>query len=337
MAYIVKHWRGELSLKTSFWVNLFLINLGFRIFQTWFDKASPIENPVLASRVTLIYVCIALAIVYPWQIIGLWRSANRHIQETGKRFWAGSAKVLVVLGILATLGKLSVSWPGYRDIFKVGFGKDEYGDYQVELVNGGSLIHINGGLGFGISKKVNKLIAENPSVKGIILDSYGGSTYEARELSKSILAHGLDTYTLKGCYSACGVAFISGNKRCLAKGANLGFHQSIPMTKSFTPSDMLAKQKADQKKDLMIYQRQGISQDFINNIFIAKNDDLWCPTVDEMLKAGVVHEVVNPSDLQPIEYGSVDTSDVEKALKDISVYQAIKKHDPKTDERCPSN
>lgn len=327
MAYILKHWRGELSLAISFWVNVFLINIGIRIFEVWLTEASPIENPVLASQFTITYIFLALAIVYPWQIIGIWRSANRHVEETKKGFWPGAVKVLVVLGLLGTLGNLSASWPVYKDLYNIGFGKDEYGDYRVELINDGSLIHLKGGLGFGISKEVRRLIDENPNVKGIILDSNGGRIYEGRELSKIILINGLDTYTLKGCYSACGTAFVSGDKRYLANGANLAFHQYNLGAKSLDP---YVDMNSEQKKDLMIYERRGISKDFIDRIFTAKQDDLWYPTIDEMIVAGVIHEVVNPSTLKPIQYGSFNTSELEVELKHISAFQVIKKYEPET-------
>jgi len=326
LSYILRHWRGEHSLAKSFWVNVLLINMCIRIFEVWLTEASPIENPVVASQVTITYVFVALAIVYPWQIVGLWRSASRHVEETQKGFWAGAAKVLVVLGVLGTLGNVNISWPVYKDLYQIGFGKDEYGNYKVELTDNGELIHLQGGLGFGIAKDVKQLVVKNPNVKGIILDSIGGRIYEGRELSKIILINGLDTYTLNGCYSACGTAFISGNKRYLAKGANLAFHQYQSGAKSLDP---YVDMPAEQKKDLRIYQRRGISQDFIDRIFKAKKDDLWYPTIEEMLNAGVLHEVVNPSNLKPIKYGRVNISDLEEGLKDISAFQAIKKYEPK--------
>ena len=80
----------------------------------------------------------------------------------------------------------------------------------------------------------------------------------------------------------------------------------------------------------MIYERRGISQDFIDRIFTAKGDDLWYPTIDEMLVAGVIHEVVGPSTLKPIQYGSFNASELEDALKNIAALQTIKKYEPKT-------
>lgn len=324
MAYIGKHWRGELSLATSFWINLFLINMGIMLFNTWLNEASPIKNPVISSQVTIIFSFIALAFIYPWQLIGLWRSANRHLKETKKGFWAGTVKVLIVLGFFVTLGDINNSWPIYKDIYQIGFGKDEYGDYRIEVINDGSIIHLKGRLGFGISDEINHLIAIHPNIKGIILDSIGGRVYEGRELSKIILINSLDTYTLEGCYSACGTAFISGNKRYLGKGANLAFHQYRGYSENFDPSVDL---NSEQKKDLKIFQRRDINQDFIDRIFKAEQDDLWYPTVDEMLNAGVIHEVINPSNLKPIKY-NFNINGLEEYFASNVAFQTIKKYEP---------
>lgn len=327
LAYILMHWRGELSLAISFWRNVFLINMGLRIFENWLTKSSPIENPVVAIQVTAFYFFVVFAIVFPWQIIGLWRSANRHKEQAKDRFWPGVVKVLVVLSLLGTLVIMSISWPFFKNLYQIGFGKDEYGNYQVELINEKSLIHLQGSLGFGISKEVGRLIEKNPNIKGIILDSNGGRIYEGRELSKIIVKNDLDTYTLRGCYSACGIAFISGNKRYLAQGANLAFHQYSSGTKNLDPYvDILS----EQKKDLLIYKRSGISQNFIDRVFTAKQDDLWYPTIDEMISAGVVNEVVDSSTFMPNQYGSFDVGKLEESLKNISAFQTIKKYDPKT-------
>ncbi len=74
MNYIRKHWRGELSLVTAFWINVFLFNLAIRFLEIGLTEYPPADNPVTASRITIIYVILAVAIIYPWQIIGLWRT-----------------------------------------------------------------------------------------------------------------------------------------------------------------------------------------------------------------------------------------------------------------------
>ncbi|MFC1793812.1 hypothetical protein ACFL3Q_09530 [Planctomycetota bacterium] len=110
--YIRKHWRGELSLAVSFWINVFLVDLFLKLVEVL--SAEFIHSPLTIARATTIYNPFVITILYAWQIIGLWRSCNRHIEATGKRFWARTAQAIVVLGFIATLSNLASSWPLYN-------------------------------------------------------------------------------------------------------------------------------------------------------------------------------------------------------------------------------
>lgn len=326
MSYINRHWNGDLSFFTSFWVNVFLVNILISLFEVLLLNFPITSNPVTISQTSLVYSFLIFVFVYPWQIIGLWRSVGKYSIEANKRLWPGIVKVLIILGFFLTLGNLTNSWKEYEALYKIGFAKDKHAGYRISLVNDNTLIHLKGRLGFGISKEVIKTLSDNPDIKGIILDSIGGWIYEGRELSKIILINNLDTYTVKGCHSACVTAFISGNKRFLAKGANIGFHQYNMAYEGLEPYFDMAY---EQEKDLNIYKRQGVSQWFIDKMFKAKHDDFWYPTIDEMLDASVIHKVINPSSLKSIKYKDFDKSDVEKALKNIPVFEAIKKYEPR--------
>lgn len=325
MTFIKKHWRGEFSLARSFWLNVFLLNVGLSVLDIWLAEAHPIENPVVASQVTLVYVFITLVLIYPWQIVGLWRSASKHSELAKRTFWARTVKLLVVLSVVGSIGNLSFSWPVYKHLYQIGFGVDPYGEYRVELTADRELIHLQGGLGFGVAKDVERLLAKQPSVSGIILDSHGGRVVEGRNLAKIILDNGLTTYSLNGCYSACTTAFIAGDKRYLAKGANLAFHQYKSDLKNL---NILVDLSFEQKKDLAFYKRQGVAQAFIDRVFKAEKDDLWYPTTDEMINSGVVHKVVSSSTLRPIKYTAIKTSALAEELKAIAVFQSIEKYEP---------
>jgi len=327
LLYIKKHWNGEFSLSTSFWINIFIVNILISLLEVLLLNFPITNNPVTISQISLIYSFVVLVFVYPWQIVGLWRSAGKHSIELNKSFWSIIIKVLIVLGFLGTLGNLTNSWKEYEGLYQIGFAKDKHAGYRVSLVNDNALIHLKGSLGFGVSKEVSRVLSNNPNIKGIILDSIGGWIYEGRELSKIILINNLDTYTIKGCYSACVTAFISGNKRFLAKGANIGFHQYNMVYEGLVPYfDM----SYEQEKDLNIYKRQGVSQWFLDKMFKVKHDDLWYPTIDEMLDASVIHQVINPSSLKSITHDYFDKDEIEKALKGIPVFEAIKKYEPRT-------
>ncbi len=333
ISYIRKHWRGELSLAVSYWINFFLLGVIVGLFRTLLLDSEMIENPVIATRVTIIFSAFSILIIYPWQIIGLWRSCTNHMQKSGKRFWARTAQVVVVLGIFGTLVNLASYWPIYRDFYRIGFGKDEYANYALKLEKNNTLIHLQGGLGFGVSKEVSKILKKNPEIEGIILDSIGGRIYEGRELAKLISAYELDTYSFKGCYSAATIAFIAGEKRFLGIGANLGYHQ---YQMDYEGLDAYIDIKEEQAKDLLLFRQQGVKSEFIERLFETSHDDLWYPTVDEMLDAGVIHGIVNPSDLLPMEYGFTSKEiaeaslEIEEAFLDILLYKTIKQYDPDT-------
>ncbi|MGR3174409.1 MAG: tetratricopeptide repeat protein [Candidatus Scalindua sp.] len=172
--------------------------------------------------------------------------------------------------------------------------KPQHYGYSLTLRDNDSLIHLEGRLKRGVSRYVAALLKDNPDIKGIILDTIGGRSYEGWELSKLILIYSLDTYSLKGCYSAGTIAFISGEKRFLGTGANLGFHQGY----NFSESGL----EKEQEEVLRIFKRKGVKKEFLDKIHDTSHEDIWRPSIDELLSAGVIHGVVNPSDLTPVEY-----------------------------------
>jgi len=324
--YILEHWRGELPLAISFWINLILLNIAILLFNWLFFQGSLIEHPVIGARLYIIFNLSKLVIVYPWQIIGLWRACTHYRAKTGRKFWPGLVEILIILGILVTLVNLTQSWQTYTAVYKLGFQKDKFSDYKIELKKDSTLIHLTGRLRFGVSEEVNELLKEQTNISGIILDSRGGRIYEGRELSKLILANGLTTYSLKGCYSACVTAFISGKKRFLATGANIAFHQYKHFDESF---EAIGDIKSEQEKDLSFFKQQGIKEEFLDRIFNSSSDDLWFPAVSELVNAGVIHGVVNPSNLIPTDYQfKIEDEGIEKGLLNIPAYKTIKKYHP---------
>jgi hypothetical protein len=323
--YFQKHWRGELSLALSFWVNFCLINIIIMSLVNWFVQNSPIDHPVISARIAIIIVIFSL-FIYAWQLVGLWRSTNRHVVLGGKASWAHAAQVIVILCIISNLINIATHWGAYKDTYKLGFQKDSTSAYSLTLRRNNSLIHLEGGLRFGVSKDVAALLNDHPDIKGIILDSIGGRVYEGRELSKLILIYGLDTYSLKGCYSAGTIAFISGTNRFLGTGANLGFHQ---YSMDYEQLSEFANLEGEQEEDLRIFKRKDIKKEFLEKLYDTTAEDLWYPSIDELLSSGVIHGLVNHSDLTPVEYSEdIKSIDIKKVFLNKPLYRAIQKYEP---------
>ena len=64
----------------------------------------------------------------------------------------------------------------------------------------------------------------------------------------------------------------------------MGFHQ---YTTGSEYIDTLVDMEEVQAKDLLFFQQQGVKSEFIDKLFNTQPEDLWYPTVDEMLDAGV--------------------------------------------------
>src|SRR5690606_13459698 len=75
--YFVRHWRGELSLPVSWWINGFILNLVLGgLSATLFAS----QEEFLSPRVILFLLFINL-LIYVWQIVGIWRSAKYYVER----------------------------------------------------------------------------------------------------------------------------------------------------------------------------------------------------------------------------------------------------------------
>ncbi|MCK4959055.1 MAG: hypothetical protein KAT00_06635 [Planctomycetes bacterium] len=322
--YIAKHWRGELSLAVSFWVNFGLLNIVISLIVEPPDTLKLIEHPVLFARMNIICNVIHILIVHPWQVFGLWRACNRHVRINGKRLWARTVQGLVTIGLIATLASIISDWPAYKDSTRLGFGKDKYGDYTLTLEKDNTIIHLQGGIGYGISRGVGKLLREFPEIEAIILDSAGGIHYEGMALARLVCDHSLDTYSFKGCSSAATTAFVMGKNRALGLGAELSFHSAGPMYETLSSIEYL---KSCDTECRLVFEEQGVPSEFLDRIDATPNEELWYPTVDELLDAGVVNDIVNASDILPGEYGSISYQ-LKKFFADYGSYEYIQHCEP---------
>ena len=109
----------------------------------------------------------------------------------------------------------------------------------------------------------------------------GGTGFWANA-AKVIESHGLNTYVESHCASACTIAFLAGLSRAADPASKIGFHSL-----AFVGGNKSVMTKDEGDATMAAYAKAGLPQAFIKKIVSTPSDQMWYPTHDEMLRAGV--------------------------------------------------
>ena len=202
--FIAMNWRGEYSLGTTYWLFGFLGNIFAGILVVTvvaiFQSGSGYEPKAIFA--TILAVWLGIGAVAIWQLVGVWRSANRHINARvllGKKSpWAGLAKVAVVIGVIRLAGTfLSSGWPQLVETGRMSFlGDPDIPAYSIRVMRNGTEAEITGGFKYGLTDDFVKILGASRQIKVIHLNSLGGRIGEATKLNKVIRLALLHTYLM---------------------------------------------------------------------------------------------------------------------------------------------
>jgi len=96
--FIVRFWRGEFSLGISYWAfGIGTVAAGYGAGFLLGIAAYSLDASDHQTMVSTLPVSIALI---TWWSVGTWNSADNHIASTGRKGWATTAKVFIVLGLM---------------------------------------------------------------------------------------------------------------------------------------------------------------------------------------------------------------------------------------------
>jgi ATP-dependent protease ClpP protease subunit len=284
-AFFRKHFNGDYSLGRSYWVNTFLTQfvtflVGIMLV-TWVGKTFPARY---GSAGVLLLIFFGTAI-WVWAIAGAWASANKHVGRGGKRFWAISAKCVIVLGIVRTCASLVGMSGQLAEHWKVATGWQLGPEVSIQVRADGKSILLKGGINDGAAEALAEALARSPSVRTVVLQSNGGWIRQGDMIAKVITDHGLNTYVEQECSSACTLAFLAGKERAAEPNARIGFHsfQSIGGGTTTSAIDAAAAQR--------LYRQAGLSSAFIAKIIATPHDRIWYPSHEELLSEGVFTRV----------------------------------------------
>jgi hypothetical protein len=286
MDYLRDHWQGRHQLSRAFWVNSFmpfvLIALGETVVRPPVAEASGAK-----VAIALLYIAVAYLLILPWQLVGLWRSSRRYVAEQGDVGVATFAQAGIVIALVSAIGSSATTLQRVLGFHAVQADADLPPNYDLRVLREENAILIDGPFDVGLPRDVKALLAREPAIETVILNSDGGRIFEARGLARQIVEHGLDTSVLGHCRSACTVAFMAGKIRKIGKHGQLGFHSyALEAVMAFV--DPLE----EQEKDKAFFERQGVYQNFIERIFNTPHDDMWHPDIAQLLEANVVHQLI---------------------------------------------
>jgi hypothetical protein len=290
-SYIVRHWRGDLSLGVSYWLNDLLSTLaaaaGFVCLRL-LNESDP-HPLIFALAASAAWVWAVAANL--WYLVGVWRSAQHHTARSGRRVCSAMARVSVVLGFLFLASMIATEiLPQVAEYWRIAAGDFTVGEHELRILRGGKELEYAGGITFGATDEVRRLLDADPDIRVIHLNSLGGRIGEARRLRDLIRERRLITYTGLECVSACTIAFMGGAKRFVGADAALGFHRGwFP---GFSEQD-LAEANDEERQSLIA---DGVAPWFADRAYSTPSKSVWWPTLNELKRAGVISGVAGPAD-----------------------------------------
>ncbi len=277
--------RGEVGLAHSWWkpvcASVALVAAGLAL-TGWAAPALPPKQAFFLGLAAWFVVLVAAT----WPCVRLFGAGI----ALGRRRGAGGAGYPVAA--LAALALIGVAWAG------AGFAKADMGrklervqtnlpiTTPILVINDGTELVFDGNIEHGAAKALREVAGKYRAVKRIRLGGMGGELREARGMRDLIAEKGWDTYAAGICWSGCVIAYLGGARRTIGPEAQMGFHSV-----SIWPfggdeaeraiNELIAREMID----------RGVDPAFARRAWSKGHDGMWFPSADELVRAGLVHEI----------------------------------------------
>jgi hypothetical protein len=286
--YLVRHWRGELSLAKSYWVNGVLLsvalNLGFALLETPLARSGfDLQTGAVAG---LLFIGLLAAITL-WQLVGIWRSATRSARTSGRRFWPRVAKGLVALNVVGAIFQIGTTGSDLMSI--LGALRDpELATYRIERRGDTDLLLV-GAINERSAGEVIRAL-EDPSITILRVNSPGGLVDPAHRLGRYIRDNEMMVMAEGECISACVMVLAASPAAAIFPGTTVMFHRAEPLVEFANPE--LRRQQAQSLLEAVeIYREFGIADWAIET---ADRQQFWTPTLDQMIRMNLIDLIYDP-------------------------------------------
>ena len=154
--------------------------------------------------------------------------------------------------------------------------------------------------------EVISYLFDHPKINTLRVTGPGGYFPTASAIAEYLIRHEINTEAVGECDSACAQIFLGGKTRTLAPGAKLGFHRPHLVKereKQFYEENHVKKGWKDRfdygidtydlamlhmVKRIEYMLSRGVDIDFILKKYTTSSYDIWHPSKEELLKAGVL-------------------------------------------------
>ena len=154
--------------------------------------------------------------------------------------------------------------------------------------------------------EVISYLFDHPKINTLRVTGPGGSMHTASTIAEYLIRHDINTEAVGECDSACAQIFLGGKTRTLAPGAKLGFHRPHLVKereKQLYEENHVKKGWKDRfdygidtydlamlhmVKGIEYMLSRGVDIDFILKRYTTSSYDIWYPSRDELLEAGVL-------------------------------------------------
>ncbi len=200
-SYIGRHWRGELSLPQSYWVNGILIGLPFNLYFRAIDAMFE-ANPPQSPSTYISWFLLPLIATFPvliWQGVGIWRSAGKRI-EAGQSGWAWVARIVILLNALFIVVSLVASAKTNYSLI-LASSEERAAHYEVE--DHGDYVTFSGDITDASANELAPLLQKKKMEILIINGSVGGFVQPALRLAAIIHLRNIWVVAMGECDSSC--------------------------------------------------------------------------------------------------------------------------------------
>ena len=182
-----------MPLWVSYWIIAFLAAIAFVLFVIFVTGALSAESGYNPIRIFSILSAIwsGLVAITIWQLVGVWRSANRYtaqkVTQNKKGAWGTLAKVAVIIGTLRAVAYFIQSgYPQIEAAAKMAFLNDPtIPNYALRIMRNGTEVEISGGFKYGLNDDFLRILNAAPRVEVVHLNSLGGRIGEAEKLLRN--------------------------------------------------------------------------------------------------------------------------------------------------------